>query len=1350
MSAPLRQRLRDALLVPPGEGASFLADPVFEAIFDWRKGDETMFQLAERGLLSADLVQAMATPSAHPELRDYVVPADRKPFLHQGEAWRRLSGPEAHSVVVTSGTGSGKTECFLVPILDQLARERRAEGRLRGVRALFLYPLNALINSQRDRLRAWCEPFGGEVRFCLYKGDTPKVAKATEKAAAREQVLDRKTLREDPPPILVTNSTMLEYMLIRAEDQQIIEQSRGQLRWIVLDEAHTYLGSQAAEMALLLRRVLHSFGVAARDVRFVATSATIGDDSPESAARLRDFLADLAGVDPNRVSVVRGHREVPVLPDGCRDRDEALPPIEVLREMQPPARFEALASSAAIRRMREQLLERQALTVSLLTQARLGQADTAPRPTAEERSRTLELVNLCTGAEWDDEPLLRVRAHLFHRTQAGGWACLNPGCAGRAGTALDHPDWAFGTLFFERRERCDRCGSLVLDLVLCDECGAEYLTADVVSDEGVRRYVPRNLGDVSEADEYSELIETDDEAQETAPAGDRWPRLLAAAGTPRTRSVAIGLVDGVAGPGERTAALGELFSESAGSHALRCARCGRLEDAPGKVFRDARRGAPFFLRSIIPLLIDYTPPLPEKERRLPASGRRLITFTDSRQGTARFALDAQLDAERNYVRGLIYHLLAAQRRDREATLGDEQELANIVAALELIVAQNPILQPTLDDARRKLEEKRKPSLGTLTWREAADRLAEQDEVRTWMRRHWRNLPLAELEPPEVAQLVLLREFLRRPKRHNSLETLGFVAVEYPGLRARSRPPVPWQTRGLPADEWLAFLKTALDFTVRGSSAVDVDRRFLYWLGVPVRPKVLVGPGAERGPETTVRWPTVSPSAQRNRLVQLLARVLDVSPADHEGAAEIDQCLHAAWDQVLPLLRTTQNGSILSLEQQVTLREVGEAWLCPVTRRILDTAVCGVTPYVSPDLAGAAALCRRIRMPAVPAAFWRRPDGSTFGRAEIERWTEESTEIRELEREGAWSDLSERILAQSSYFQVAEHSAQQSAERLRQLEGDFREGRLNVLSCSTTMEMGVDIGGLSGVAMNNTPPSPANYRQRAGRAGRRREARAFTLTLCKNTPHGEWIFRSPLWAFLSPAGINEVTLTSERIVQRHVNSLALTRFLAARAGGGALSKLEAGTFFPPPASGAGSVCENFERWLVDEAAEDTWVAVGIRRLLRRSSLDGTEPLRLLVTTADAIRGVREAWMAELEPLEHDLERLADSPEDRLARRAVELRLVRMRGEYLLRELALRNFLPGYGFPTQVVPFVTTTAEELERRRRVPDPEEARIDNLALAQGYPSRDLSIALRDYAPGASVVLDGRVLEVHGLTLNW
>jgi DEAD/DEAH box helicase domain-containing protein len=308
----LRRHLLDVFSRGYGNTGSFVADPSFEAVFGWKTADKTMSDLSG-SLLDPSLVKAMDEPD--PELSsEYRFSSDRQPYLHQLTTWELLSPAEKNSVVVTSGTGSGKTECFMVPILNRLIQQQRSvRVPLLGVRALFLYPLNALINSQRDRLRAWTYGLTDSIRFCLYNGMTPDVLPVSE-AQIGSEIRDRRTLRKTPPPILVTNATMLEYMLVRTQDSPILEASKGKLEWIILDEAHTYIGSQAAELALLIRRVLHAFGVRPQDVRFVATSATIGDPKGAVRTQLREFLARVSGNDIERVHVVSGERTIPEMP----------------------------------------------------------------------------------------------------------------------------------------------------------------------------------------------------------------------------------------------------------------------------------------------------------------------------------------------------------------------------------------------------------------------------------------------------------------------------------------------------------------------------------------------------------------------------------------------------------------------------------------------------------------------------------------------------------------------------------------------------------------------------------------------------------------------------------------------------------------------------------------------------------------------------------------------------------------------------------------------------------------------------------------------------------------------------
>lgn len=131
-----------------------------------------------------------------------------------------------------------------------------------------------------------------------------------------------------------------------------------------------------------------------------------------------------------------------------------------------------------------------------------------------------------------------------------------------------------------------------------------------------------------------------------------------------------------------------------------------------------------------------------------------------------------------------------------------------------------------------------------------------------------------------------------------------------------------------------------------------------------------------------------------------------------------------------------------------------------------------------------------------------------------------------------------------------------------------------MSCSTTMEMGVDIGGISVVAMNNVPPHPANYLQRAGRAGRRAETRSVAITVCKNNPHDQGVFTNTLWPFITELPAPHIKLESTVIVQRHVNAMLLAAFLRAQFGNASLDKLNMGWWMLPK---DGAPANKFVAW-----------------------------------------------------------------------------------------------------------------------------------------------------------------------------
>ena len=1309
-SPALRGYLENLYARAPGEPGALLADPVLEAAFGWKQADVDMQGLSRNGLLRKELVSAMARPPRE-HRNEYAFPRSRKPFQHQLDCWRLLLDDTPRSVLVTSGTGSGKTECFLVPILEDLARERARAGALTGVRALFLYPLNALINSQRDRLRAWCSGFGGDIRFCLYNGETPETAPAHEQTRAGAEQVSRKALRENPAPVLVTNSTMLEYMLVRTEDRPLLDQSRSKLRWVVLDEAHTYIGSQAAEMALLLRRVLHRFDVDPSHVCFVATSGTIG--GADAGNDLQRFLADVSGAPPDRVHVVTGERLVPRLPQ----LDPARTP-ETLTGLQTETLYETLCHHPGARAIRCRLAEKPTALTALRQESGLD---------VEE---IIALLESGSSARRNDEAFLPVRVHLFHRAQRGLWACVNSVCPGRDSAVGD--GWDFGAISPYRRTHCEHCEFPVFELVACGECGQDYLSAEETfsGDTGEHRLIPHV--EAEDIDEFQLEVDSDDDedgGDDEAPASSAIRRLICG-----------GTLDAEDIETWRLAQDRTLHADGDGvpihlspldAGSVTCPRCGTRRH---RLFRELRIGAPFALSTIVPTALEHTPPMRHGAAGLPSQGRRLLGFSDSRQGSARLAVRLQQEAERNRVRSILHHALAAERKDADTSKLDALERQ----IEELRRIDSPALHPILEQKEAELSQARTASeLGTLSWKDATDRLKDDSSLRR-MHEQFRRTSYIPATLDEFADFCLYREFFRRPKRMNSAETMGLVSLHYPSLEGKGPPPG-WP---LPPEEWTVFLKLVLDFFVRDASAVQVEDAYLRWMGIPVRKRYVQGPGhRERLTRRQRMWPSMRRGSRPSRLPRLLREAAGLGDSA-SGTDRINEAFRYAWDVLRPWFRSVGDGYLLRLDEIAVLSELLSGAICPYTARVLDATLNGLSPYL-PER-GAPERCRQLDPPRVPSAYWRDSSGSEANREEITHWLESDPKVQEARALGVWTNLNDRIVANAPYFEAAEHSAQLDGERLRALEGRFKNGELNVLICSTTMEMGVDIGGLSAVVMNNAPPSSANYLQRAGRAGRRGEGVSFAVTLCPSSPHGEQVFNDPLWPFTSTMSVPRVALDSARLVQRHVNSLCLGAYLEGRD----VRRLRTGWFFQDDESGS-SPGVQFVAWCRADAEHDERLIAGLNRLVRGTALAADETMRLLDTTADAMARSMGAWRREVDALRKDAAQFGGAePESRApAVRAIERQLRRLEGEYLLAELANRQFLPGYGFPTGIVSFVPTTIDELERRRR---DREGRDESLGKRLGYPSRQMEMAIREYAPGAEIVMDGRVYESGGMTLNW
>jgi ATP-dependent helicase YprA (DUF1998 family) len=1227
-------------------------------------------------------------------------------YAHQLEAWGHLKSNELRSVLVSSGTGSGKTECFLVPLLDDLARESETSGRLGGVRALMLYPLNALIASQEERLRRWTAPFAGDIRFALYNGlmqDRRKLDRDRNESDRPEQVLYRTTLRSDPPPILVTNNTMLEYMTIRREDRPIVEASKGLLRWIVIDEAHSYVGSAAAEVSLLLRRVMEAFDVEPGQVRFVATSATIGSEGETARAELRSYLAGLAGVPEHQVAVVFGQREKVALGGPGLASD---PVAQIL--------------------VRE--LEERPTTIG----------DIEKLATAQGRSGRDLLRALASPQASDQGPLLPLRVHQFIRAVPGLWSCLDPACSG------GKPDeWAFGSILFEATENCPQCQAPVFEVVSCRECGEPWLQAFDTGD-GLEP-----LATPPDRDEFAATSSRENDAEEPEPTEEpatelRDRRYIA------TRHVDGELISLTVDP--RTGVLPDRRDAGISVQASRigaedaCPRCyaAAQRDRPHPI-GPFRFGAPFLIQNATPTVLEGVTPAKPCGIELPAEGRRLLSFTDSRQGTARFAANIETMAERGFVRAFVYH--AVQQVASAGSAVDDATRSKLEQRLAKLRPHSG--DPAFDDMIREVEGQLAGgdrASASVVWRAMVQGLSAEPMVKNWIGAVWGEDREERFQQDReaLANFLLLRELARRPRRANAIETLGFAKLLFDEIERLSdaRLPEAFRQAGSTLGDWRDFLYFLLDSFVRNNFALAIGNGDARWL-LPRRAflRNIVGPREERRIRSDLAWPMAPRSDQgaKSNAILALEAGLNLDSADGQDRAQMDDILQAAWDQLSPLLTGTGSTRALSFER-ASLAPVHEAWLCPVTNRVLPRLLFGRSPYALRRANRHAAPPQPLVMPWLPLAF----PTDERQRRELALFVDTSDEVAKLRERGIWGNLHSRAATFAPFIRAEEHSAQQPPHRLRLFEREFKEGKINLLACSTTMEMGVDIGSIEAVLNTNVPPSIANYRQRVGRAGRRGQGFASSLTFARDTPLDRETFRDPPTYLRREISAPRVKLDSSRIVQRHVNALLLARWFAEAQG--ELTRARAGTFFGFPKGLGLEPDENppvsqFIAWLAQPSTAQS-VGSAITRLVRGTALEGVTGL--LGRTSWMFGQSAEEFGRQWRALRVQASAVAAD-----ARRGIEIMVGRMTREFLLRELTNRSLLPGHGFPTAVVPFITDCAEARGRDRRR-DEEEGGETQRNRRYDYPSRNANIAIREYAPGAEIVVDGLVWTSAGVTLNW
>ena len=1105
------------------------AEPVFQSTFPWESSSDEFGDL--NNIFSREFISALDTI----ENEEFRFPKDRNPYLHQELSWNALLN-DNKSIVVTSGTGSGKTECFMMPVLQDLLNHNESNS----VQAIFLYPLNALIGSQKKRMSAWCKALGN-IRYAVYNGKTPEVANQNAQNEKFPEIISRTEIRKHPSQILFTNPTMLEYMMVREKDQPIINQSQGKLRWILLDEAHTFTGSAAAEIALLIRRVLDAFGVTADQVRFAATSATIGDtDNPETISKLKSFMSQLTGQDECRIEVIGGRRIVP--PINVSKLPNQINGVEVDPETLLSLREDvALASAKTCSELSGTLDIEQGLHV------------------VDGLSSTIaELLE-----DGSDGAVLPTRGHFFARSMNGAFVCINPNCnIHRNELTFRRDESTIGTISTNVSTKCD-CGAPMLELVRCSRCG-EFLAVGEFNNQINTYRASKTDPNESIFDVENEPIE--DEEQNNGQRGENpeWSKVVLA-----KRSNRIHPDDAASLGVERDEE--DIYRICEGDHNGHlgyipanpiCPCC----KADSKFFRHLRYSSGFFNRILSSTLLEQAPPV-SNNPNLIWEGRKYIAFTDSRQGTAKSALAQNIDIERIWIQSRILHHISSKRTENIMPLSDDER-----AQLQVYRTSPNLFRQQIQDLESRANAQDDPNglpVHPINWNDLYDDFISNTQITRDLITLGKailnidpvrqaNTELITNRHKDYLQWLLMDQFSRRPKSANSPENLGFVRCVYPALSTCDAPPEFLALNpSLTVDHWRDFLKICVDYYLRDNLFVDIPddifkfRTSSYFYRKSIYPSDFQIPDGRR---RYFRWPSFENRGHFNRMVLLLCKAASWNSPEDLGNVEIDtinELLQRAWSDLIRtgLLRNNGHGAYaIRLENSMAFEVLKQAWLCPVTNVPLDVTFMGISPRITGSLSTdtfqrfQVAQDSVINYPCFPYANHTDNLGNKqqVNDSTILEWLHDN--FNQIKALGLWSNIHERMYLKPPIYLSAEHSAQQDSRNLEKIEERFEKGELNILSCSTTMEMGVDIGGISEVVMNNVPPSPANYLQRAGRAGRRNETKSLALTFCSPNPIGRNVMDNPLWPMVNEIQLPKVRFESPNIVQRHINSYLFSKFV----------------------------------------------------------------------------------------------------------------------------------------------------------------------------------------------------------------
>ena len=1269
-------------------------------------------------------------------------------FVHQEKAWERLSSNRgAASTLVATGTGSGKTECFLYPLLDHCARAT-ADG-VDGIKALVIYPMNALASDQARRFAqviAATPQFDG-LRVGLFVGGrTGKDGKGQMTMSPSGVITDRATLRKDPPDILLTNYKMLDYLLIRPKDRQLWSKNGPDtLRYVVVDELHTFDGAQGTDLALLLRRLKSRLGTPDGSLIHAGTSATLGGNV--DTGPLREYARQIFSADFAPESVITENRITELEFLGESTIEHVLYPRPDFEAVLAPRQYESQQQALAAwfqlffpgessptdiedkewRKKLGELLKKHLLFVNLLKLAKaqiisladLQQQMQGPLPESARMHIGPVLDALLALVAWardpNGRPFITLRVQLWMRELRRMVASVR----------LQPEQIDLRSASDVRREP----GKLNLPLIQCTDC--------------------HTTGWLSRMPEGQAVISQDlDEIYNSWFAGQpQVLRLYANKGISRPQSE--GIVQRLCtacgnlqvNSGECSACghqdMMEVFrvtatrtSKNAAGlvstwHDSTCPACGGRNSQMLLGARNATLGA---------VVIEQTWGSPFND------DKKLIAFSDSVQDAAHragfFTARTYLNTVRTGLARVIDHVAAPQCAwpeflDKAGSLWREKG-----SSFELPVEQfiSEFIGPNMlwqrDWAEHLLKEGRLPSGSRLPGR-VQKRLAWQAFAEfTYLSRRGRNLEtigkavltpkIESIEAAAKAVLPILHESfgIRHLDERTVFQWLWGFACH---LKFRGAITHPEMTTFMGDGNVFAFAQTGgRKEWLPGIGPRSAQPRFLS-LGTQEHLDRLVGSGRSKTFYQTWMEATLG------------AAGLLPEGADHEI--------------YLAAIKTLEGQKVLSRVEGKDADVVGlnAAEMLLETRVVRLMSAQGKRSLTVPE-AVADALIGMPCLQAPQEVYAEKVEGGTWFARQFSR-----------------ADL-RRVFS-------AEHTGMLDRDQREALEQRFKDKQPhpwyeNLLSATPTLEMGVDIGDLSSVMLCSVPPNQASYLQRIGRAGRR-DGNAFTSTLADGvSPHDLYFFEDTqemLSGEVTPPGI---FLKAPEVLRRQLFAFCLDHWVGSGIKETALpdhtkEALDARdshdqnrfpyTFLTYIHEHEDGLLEEFKQLLGSDL--DTRVSERLDQFMRGTEQDDALRIRLS-KLLDELSKERVAHKNRADEIKKRIKALKALPQDDAVRDDIDLiERERQKAMGMAKEINQRDLLntltdagliPNYAFPEAGVELKSL----LWRKKSSDDPDDVGAYISLPAERY-ERPAHSALSEFAPENIFYANQRRVEVDQINME-